>query len=87
MTSAMPSRSELRRGLEKKVLIFMLADVYEKFPQKLAQERGITLTPLPALNVDRSNPAVFTCCLLVEHEARDPSPQKGNLLVPDTENG
>ena len=64
-----------------------MADTYDKFPHKLAQERGITLTPLPPLNVDRSNPANFTCCLLVEHDARDPSPQKGNLLIPDTEDG
>ena len=87
MASATPTRADLRRGLEKKILTFMMADTYEKFPSKLIQERGITFTPLPPLLVDRSNPALNSACMVLDHEGRDPSPQKGNLLIPDTEEG
>ena len=64
----------------------MMADAYDKFPAKLIQERGITFMPLPPLLVDRSNPALNSVCLLLDHDGRDPSPQKGNLLIPDTDN-
>lgn len=82
-----PSRADLRRALQKKVLTFMLADTYDKFPKKLAIERGMTFTPLVPKEVDRTNPAVHSNCLLADHDPKDPSPQKGNLLMPDTDCG
>lgn len=82
-----PNRAELRRALEKKLLTFMMAENYEKFPSKLAQERGMSFTPLPPLNPDRRNPALNSTCLLMDHDPRDPCPEKGNLLIPDTEEG
>ena len=82
-----PSRAEMRRALEKKVLTFALADAYEKHPTRMALERGITFTPLPPRVSDRTNPASNTCCLVLDHDAKDPSPQKGNHLMPEAENG
>ena len=87
MAKTEPTRAELRRALEKKLLTFMMAENYDKFPSKLAQERGINFTPLPPLKADRSNPALNSCCMLMDHDPRDPSPEKGNLLIPDTEEG
>ena len=87
MSSSIPTRADLRRGLEKKLLTYMVADTYEKFPSKLAQERGMSFTPLPPMMADRSNPAHNSCCMLIEHESKNPAPEKGNLLIPDTEEG
>ena len=87
MANQAPNRAELRRALEKKLLTVMMAENYDKFPAKLAQERGMTFTPLPPLVSDRSNPALNSKCLLMDHDPRDPSPEKGNLLIPDTEEG
>ena len=87
MTSTNPSRADLRRALQKKLMTFMLADTFDKFPKKLAIERGLTFTPLVPKDVDRTNPASNTKCLLVDHDPKDPSPQKGNLLMPDTDCG
>ena len=87
MAKQAPNRAELRRALEKKLLTVMMAENYDKFPAKLAQERGMTFTPLPPLTPDRSNPALNSKCLLMDHDPRDPSPEKGNLLIPDTEEG
>ena len=82
-----PTRADMRQGLEKKVLTYFLADAYEKFPTKLALERGLVFTPLPSQNVDRINPASNSCCLLVDHDVKDPLPEKGNFFIPDSENG
>ena len=87
MASSNLSRADLRRALQKKLMTFMLADTFDKFPKKLALERGLTFTPLVPKDVDRTNPASNTKCLLVDHDPRDPSPQKGNLLMPDTDCG
>ena len=87
MVNPTPTRAELRRALEKKLLTFMMAENYDKFPSKLAQERGINFTPLPPLVPNRRNPALNSACMLMDHDPRDPSPQKGNLLIPDTEEG
>lgn len=87
MESNTPTRADLRRGLEKKLLTYMVADTYEKFPDKLAQERGMSFTPLPPLNVDRSNPALNSSCMVIDHEPHNPAPEKGNLMIPDSEEG
>ena len=82
-----PTRAEMRQGLEKKVLTLALADAYGRFPARLAVERGITFTPMPNWNVDRNNPACNSCLLSLDHDANDPSPQKGNLMLPDNDEG
>ena len=78
-----PTRADLRRALQKKTLTLMLTDFFDKFPKNLAIERGINFTPLVPKDVDRTNPASNTNCLLVDHDATDPSPEKGNFLMPD----
>ena len=78
-----PTRADLRRALQKKSLTFLLADFYDKFPKNLAIERGLTFTPLVPRIPDRTNPAKNSACLLADHDAKDPSPQKGNFLMPD----
>ena len=83
MAGTNPTKADLRRALQKKTLTLMLADFYDKFPKNLAMERGMTFTPLVPREVDRSNPARNTNCMLMDHDAKDPSPEKGNLLMPD----
>jgi len=78
-----PTRAELRRALQKKSLTVLLAEFFDKFPKNLAIERGITFTPLVPRVADRTNPAKNSACLLADHDATDPSPQKGNFLMPD----
>ena len=87
MSSINPTRAEMREGLEKKVLTLALADLYGKFPAKLAMERGITFTPMPNWRQDRTSPASNSCLLSVDHDAYDPSPQKGNLMLSDNGEG
>ena len=78
------TQSDIREELEKKVLTFMAASTYEALPSQLANERGITFTPLVPETFDEKDPAASSNTLVIDYEHSDPAPEKGNMMMSDS---
>ena len=77
-------QEDIRENLEKKVLSFTMASVYEALPKLLITERGISFTQLPPIEFVDNDPAANTCVLVIDFDGENPSPEKGNYLVADS---
>ena len=78
------TQADIREALEKKVLTYTAASIYEALPKLLIAERGISFTQLPPSEFEQFDPAANSCILVVDFESDNPAPEKGNYLISDS---
>lgn len=78
------TQADIREALEKKVLTYTAASIYEALPKLLIAERGISFTQLPPSEFDDVDPAANSSILVVDFENDNPAPEKGNYLISDS---
>ena len=78
------TQADIREELEKKVLTYTAASIYEALPKLLVSERGISFTQLPARQFNEFDPAASSNTLVIDFETENPLPEKGNYLISDS---
>ena len=78
------TQADIREALEKKVLTYTAASIYEALPKLLIAERGISFTQLPPKKFIYDDPAANSCILIIDYEPENPAPEKGNYLISDS---
>ena len=83
-TQRMNSRVDLRQAIEKEVLTYLVALQFDQKKEKLVQERNTTFTPLPKEKAPKNDPAARSCIGFVDYDDKDPMPQSGHYIIPDS---
>ena len=78
------TQADIREALEKKVLTYSAASLYEALPKILITERGISFTQLPSKEFNENDPAANSVILVIDYETENPAPEKGNYLISDS---
>ena len=78
------TQADIREELEKKVLSFTAASIYEALPNLLVTERGITFTQLPSKEFVYDDPASKSCVMVIDFDDDNPAPDRGNYLISDS---
>ena len=76
------NQSELRKAAEKNVLTYLAALGYDQKPKQLLMERGLTLVPLPPVEINESDPAAGSVCINVDFNNEDTNTLNANFLTP-----
>ena len=83
----MDDRVELNNVVERGVLSYLIAQIYDKRPAQHALEQKLTFTPVPVRVWKSDDPAACSDILIIEVEEGEPLPQNGHYLVPDSTTG
>ena len=73
--------------LRKHHLSQVIADRYEKNPQKLGEHYDLNFTPTPTLETGGEDPAKDSVVIIVSYKPEYKSPNFGNLLIPSDQKG
>ena len=86
-TNKPKAMGEFQEDLRKFHLAQVIADRYEKNPQKLGDHYNLNFTPSPTRVVSDEDPAEDSVFLIVSEKPEYKSANFGNLLIPQDQKG
>ena len=86
-TDDIPKLGEFQEDLRKFHLAQVIADRYEKDPQKLGAHYDINFTPAPPRDASGDDPAEDSIMIILSGKPEYRAPNFGNLLIPKDPKG